>query len=176
MYQAEQDEANRRRALQAIARDACIINRQWLALLQQAAEILAAIDNAIDYAAAVAENQGQNGQLNANGPLADNDENALGEMQDSEAMYNQLQQKLVEIQHQLVELWNDQVDTGGVNEWQFQDFENWVTELNMHCQNDLPGLLLPAAPHSLLKVFTADDPSEVWQDWFDSFVLVARAL
>ncbi len=60
-------------------------------------------------------------------------------MQDPQAMYNQLQQNLVEIQHQLVELQNDQVQTGGVNEWQFQDIENRVTELNMHRQNDLPG-------------------------------------
>ncbi len=94
MFQAELDETNRHRALQATARDAHIVNRQWLIPAQQAAEILAGIEDAIEDAAA-ANNQGQNGLA------ADADENA---MEDANAMYNRLQQALTEIQHQMVEL------------------------------------------------------------------------
>ncbi|MCP4651619.1 MAG: hypothetical protein GY853_16280, partial [PVC group bacterium] len=42
-------------------------------------------------------------------------------------------------------------------------------------QNNIPGILPTVVLLSLLKPFTRENISETWQDWFDLFVLTARA-
>ncbi len=87
----------------------------------------------------------------------------------------QLQAYIIGLQNEVAQLRNDQNRIEAANDQQVRHIENQVNVLDVQQQNNLPGLLPSIAPNMLLKIFTADDPSETWQDWLENFTLAARA-
>ncbi len=87
----------------------------------------------------------------------------------------QLQDFLQGFWDELVELRDNRNRIEIGNDLHAQNVEEQVANFEVEHQNNLPGVLPTVALTSLLKVFTGDDISEMWQDWLDNFTLAARA-
>ncbi|MCP3681375.1 MAG: hypothetical protein GY861_01675 [bacterium] len=87
----------------------------------------------------------------------------------------QLQDFLQGFQDELSDLTNNRNIIELANDLHAQTVEQQVASCEVEYQNNLPVVLPTVAPISLLKIFTADDISETWQDWLDNFALAARA-
>ncbi len=116
MIQAEIDEANRNRGIQAAQRDTCAIRRQWFQErpIQEVVNILAdAVANKLENAVDNPDQDGHNGLADDEGQLALPEQ--MAEM-NAEQMHDHIQNILGDLRNQIVELRIEQVHVGGANE------------------------------------------------------------
>ncbi len=191
MFQAERDQSNTVRAIQAAQRDNCAHNRDWL---------LRAPLLVIDHPDEILEQEPEDGvivdvpeeevaqqelilvpeeELEENLVGAENDDILDFDLDDDQQEIPMDQQALanvlLELQNGMEALRNEHAHIGNGNHAHVANVENQVRTLERERQNNLPRLLPMVVPNSLLKVFTGDDISETWQDWLDNFLLAARA-